>query len=135
MKTIRWHCVSLLGILGGGLVIVATALTASSQTAPVLTITPLGTNQYSKTFTNTGSTYDLQQTPVLANPDYPWTWAAVGTPGQTNFIVTGIYETGFYRAILDTNSVPLWEMADPNNPSLGILAVTIDSPTNNAVIQ
>ena len=135
MKTIRRHCITLLAIFGVGLVVVATALTAWSQTAPVLTITPLGTNLYSITFTNTDSTYDLQQTPVLANPDYEWTWAAVGSPGQTNFIVTGVYETGFYRAILDTNSVPLWKLADPNNPSLGILAVTIDSPTNNSVIQ
>ena len=133
MKTIRRHSVSLLGILGVGLVVAATAMTAWSQTTPVLTITQLGTNVYSITFTNTDGTYDLQQTPVLANPDYQWTWAAVGSPGQTNFIITGIYETGFYRAILDTNS--LWEMADPNNPSLGILAVTIDNPTNNSVIQ
>jgi hypothetical protein len=36
---------------------------------------------------------------------------------------------------LDTNSVPLWELADPNNPGLGILSVTIDSPTNGAVLQ
>jgi hypothetical protein len=135
MKTIRRHCVSLPGILSIGLFIIATSLTGWSQTTPVLTITQLGTNQYSITFTNTDGTYDLQQTPMLANPDYPWTWAAIGTTGQTNFIVTGVYETSFYRAILDTNSVALWELADQNNPDLGILAVMIDSPTNNAVIQ
>ncbi len=105
------------------------------QSAPVLTITPLGTNQFSISFTNNGGTYDLQSTPVLANPEYPWTWAAIGTNAQTNFLVTGVYQTGFYRAILDTNSVPLWEVADPNNPSAGILNVWIDSPANGTTLN
>jgi hypothetical protein len=29
----------------------------------------------------------------------------------------------------------LWEAADPNNQATGILAVFIDNPTNNAVLQ
>lgn len=135
MKTIKKHRLTLLGIFGGAAIVIATALTAWSQSAPVLTITPLGTNQFSISFTNNGSTYDLQSTPVLANPEYPWTWAAVGTNAQTNFLVTGVYQTGFYRAILDTNSVPLWELADPNNPAAGILTITIDSPANGSLIQ
>jgi len=135
MKTINRYQKTILGIFGSVAVVIATALTAWSQSTPVLNITPLGTNQFSISFTNNGSTYDLQTTPVLANPEYPWTWAAVGTNAQTNFLVTGVYQTGFYRAILDTNSVPLWELADPNNPSAGILTVFIDSPTNGSLIQ
>jgi len=138
MKTIRRHCIPLLGIFGVGLVVVATALTAWSQTAPVLTITQLGTNQYSITIINNigTNTQDLQWTPVLANPDYPWTWAAIGTPGQTNFLLDmGEFQTGFFRTLLDTNTIPLWEAADPNNPGAGILTVTIDSPANGFVIQ
>ena len=135
MKTTSRHWLTLLGILGGGLAVVAVALTALSQTAPVLTITSLGTNQFSISFTNNGGTYDLQTTPVLANSDYPWTWAAIGTPGQTNFVVSSVYDTGFYRAILDTNSVPLWEAADPNNPSLGPLTIYIDSPANGSTLN
>jgi hypothetical protein len=46
-----------------------------------------------------------------------------------------LYQTGFYRAVIDTNSVPLWEAADPNNPGAGILAVFIDSPANGTVLQ
>jgi hypothetical protein len=42
----------------------------------------------------------------------------------------GAYQTGFFRALIDTNSIPLWEAADPNNPSAGILTVFIDSPAN-----
>ncbi len=110
----------------------------AQSTPPVLSITTLGTNQFSITITNNiGSTdYDLQWTPVLANPDYPWTWAAIGTPGQTNYLVNmTVYQTGFFRTILDTNSVPLWQAADPNNPGAGILTIFIDSPANGSLIQ
>ena len=122
-------------IVAGFLFCVFSGLTQS--TPPVLTITPLGTNQYSITFTNSPpSTYDLQWTPVLANPEFPWTWAAIGTNGQAAFQVNGgVYQTGFFRTILDTNSVPLWEAADLNNPAAGILTVIIDSPANGSVIQ
>jgi len=105
---------------------------------PYLTIAPTGTNQLLITVINDGSpvNYELWTTPVLANPDYPWTAIAVGTTGQTNFTVNiGPYPAGFYRAIWDTNGIPLWEAADPNNPGAGILAVFIDSPANGAVIQ
>jgi hypothetical protein len=138
MKTIKTYWVALIGIFGTGLVVVTTALTAWSQTAPFLTIAPLGTNQYSITITNDigTDTYDLLWTPVLASPDYPWTWAVIGTPGQTNYLLDmGVYQTGFFRALLDTNSIPIWKLADPNNPGLGILAVFIDSPADGTVLQ
>jgi|ERR1700677_3015748 len=137
MKTIKRSWVTLIGIYAGGLIVVATALTALSQTAPVLTIASLGTNQFSITITNGVSTndYDLLWTPVLANPDYPWTYAAVGTTGQTNFMLNmGEYKTGFFQALLDDNSIPLWEAADPNNPGAGILTVFIDSPANGSTL-
>ena len=135
MKTIKKHWLTLIGICGSGLVIIVTALTARSQTAPVLTITPLGTNTFSITFTNNIGTanYDLQWTPVLANPAYPWTFAVIGAPGQTNYLLDmADYQTGFFRTILDTNSIPLWEAADPNNLGAGILSVFIDSPANGS---
>ena len=138
MKKIRRHWNTLLGICGAGLVIAAAVLTARSQTAPVLTITPLGTNQYSITITNNigTATYDLLWTPALGDPDYPWTWAVPGTPGQTNYQVNmGVYQTGFFQTLLDTNSVPLWEAADPNDPGAGILTVFIDNPANGSLIQ
>ena len=135
MKTIEKNWIAFAAIFCSGLIIIGTALTARSQTAPVLAITPLGTNQFFISFTNNGSTYDLQGTPVLANPAYPWTWAATGIPGQSNFVVTGIYPTEFYRTILDTNAIPLWEAADPNNPALGALTITIDTPANGSTLQ
>ena len=109
------------------------------QTAPQLTITPLGTNQFSFTITNGISTgnYELWWTPVLGDTmDYPWMTAAVGVTGQTNFaLAMGDFQTGFFQAFQDTNSIPLWEAADPNNQSAGILSVWIDSPTNGATLN
>jgi hypothetical protein len=110
----------------------------STDDGPYLTINPTGTNGLFliTVFNNTGpANYELWWTPVLANPDYPWTAITVGTTGQTNFTVNMTYPTAFYQAIWDTNSIPLWEAADPNNPSAGILTVFIDSPTNGAVLQ
>jgi hypothetical protein len=112
---------------------------AQSIPQPVLAIAPSGTNQLLITVTNGVSTanYELWSTPVLGNTaDYPWTVAALGTNGQSSFTVPiGPYPAGFYQVLLDTNAIPLWEAADPNNPSLGILAVTIDNPTNGMVLQ
>ena len=139
MKTIRRHWTALTGTAGCGLLIVATALTVWSQTAPVLTVAPTGTNQLLITITNgvRATTYDIYTTPVLGNSvTYPWKAAVIGTNGQTNFTLNiGPYQAGFFRAVVDTNSVPLWEAADPNNPSAGILSVFIDSPANGAVLQ
>jgi hypothetical protein len=126
---------SLAAVLAVATVILAVKTFA--QIPPVLTITPLGTNQFSITFTNyPASTWDLQWTPILDDPDYPWTFAAVGTPGQSNYVLNmEDYQSGFFRTILDTNSVPIWEEADPNNPGAGILTVFIDSPTNHATLN
>ena len=111
-----------------------------SQSAPILTVTPVGTNQFSVTFTNSPpTTWDLQWTPALAGSEYNWSWIKTGTYAQTNFTVSmddvSGSPTAFFRTILDTNSIPLWEAADPNNPAAGILTVTIDSPTNGETIQ
>jgi hypothetical protein len=109
------------------------------QTAngPYLAIAPTGTNGVFlvSVWNNQGpSNYEIWYTPMLVG--YPWTAVAAGTPGQTNFLISATsYYTGFYRAIWDTNSIPAWEAANPNNPSAGVLAVFIDSPTNGAVLQ
>jgi hypothetical protein len=118
--------------------VIVAVKTLAQIPSPVLSITTLGTNSYSITVGNSvsGTAYALQWTPVLENADYPWTVAAVGTNGQTNFFFNGEgYSSGYFMALVSTNGIPPWELADPNNPSLGILAVYIDSPTNGAVIQ
>jgi hypothetical protein len=108
----------------------------------MLTIANLGTNQYSITITNGISTanYELYWTPVLASPIYPFSLAIIGTEGQTNFMVNmGTYQTGFFEVISGTDwdgdGVPNWQDANPSDPSIGILTVVIDSPTNGMVLQ
>jgi hypothetical protein len=138
MKTMRKNWTALLATTAGGFFVIATALNVWSQATPYLTVAPTGTNQLLITITNAVSgSYELWTTPVLGNStDYPWTITAVGTNGQSSFTVTaGPYPSGFYQALLDTNGIPLWEAANPTNQSLGVLAVTIDSPTDGAALQ
>ncbi|MDE3099473.1 MAG: hypothetical protein KGJ88_08355 [Verrucomicrobiota bacterium] len=104
---------------------------------PVVSIAPYGTNQVAVVITNavTNVTYDLYWTPALGNPNYPWTGAALGTVGQSNFIIGESTPDGFFKALLDTNNIPIWELADPNNPALGPLSITIDSPLNGSTFN
>ena len=126
-------------ILGVAATVIVAVKVFADPPPPVISIGSLGTNQVSITVTNGVSTanYDLYWTPLLGNPNYPWTAAAIGSTGQTNFLLDmGDISSGFFRVLLeDTNGIPPWKAADPNNPSLGVLAVTIDSPTNGVVIQ
>lgn len=128
-------------LAGTILAVLIITLIARSQTPPPpgVTISALGSNQFSILITNGVMTnYELYWTPVLANPDYPWQVIAVGTNGATNFGVNaGAYSVGFFKAQVEQiyNGVPDYEMADPNNPSLGALTVTIDSPANGSVVQ
>ncbi|MGP8199414.1 MAG: hypothetical protein ACLQU4_07920 [Limisphaerales bacterium] len=112
---------------------------AQSAPAPGVTISALGSNQFSIVITNGVLTnYELYWTPVLGNPDYPWQLIALNTNGATNFQFNGEeLSAGFFEATVEQtfNGVPDYELADPNNPSLGVLSVTITSPTNGAVIQ
>ena len=124
-------CVLLLAMLFAG-------SWAWAQSTPYLTVAPTGTNQILITITNaTSGSYELWTTPILGDTgNYPWTVAAVGTNGQNSFTVpAGPYPSGFFQALLDTNAIPLWQAANPTNQSLGVLAVTIDSPTNGASLQ
>ena len=109
-----------------------------AQGLPALAIAPATSNQLTITITNpVPGSYELWTTPVLGDDeDYPWTIMAVGTNGQNSFtILMPVYPAGFYQATLDTNAIPLWEAADPNNQSTGILNIWIDSPTNGTTLN
>ena len=136
MKIIRRYYLAVASCLGIGatLTFIAFNLLADPP-APVLTISSLGTNTFNFVVTNGVSTnYELYWTPVLNDPsNYPWTLITVGTNGQTNFSVNAAgWSVGFFRATVEQfySGIPDYELADPNNPSLGPLTITIDSPTN-----
>ena len=135
-RTLKHAIIAVFLLAGGSLSV--TKIVAQSIPPPVLTLTLTNSNQMLISITNGVSyaVYDLYTTPILANPSYPWTAVTIGTNYQTNFIVPiGPYSAGFYRVLVDTNSVPIWAAADPNNPGSGYLSVFIDSPTNGAVLQ
>ena len=128
--------------LAASAVIVVSILTVLAQSVPqpVLSITSLGTNQFQIGITNavTNALYELRWQPLLVDPEYQWPVIATNQPGQSNFWFDGSeYASGFFRASIGTNYSGVWDfqLANPNDPSLGALAITIDSPTNGAVLQ
>ncbi len=141
MKMIKKLWIALAALFGVGAVVITT-LTALAD-APVLSIQSLGTNQFSITITNgvTNEVYVLYWTPTLSDPDnYPFALLSVGDLGQTNWAVDGTgWDTSFFRVQTgtdwDADGIPNWQDADPNNPSIGILSVTIDSPLNGTQLQ
>ena len=129
--------------LAASAVIAVSFLTVLAQSVPqpVLSITSLGTNQFQIGITNgvTNALYELYWRPVLGDdPNNPWQILTTNQAGQTSFWVDGgDYASMFFKAAIGTNYSGVWDfqLANPNDPSLGALSITIDSPTNNAVLQ
>lgn len=141
MKTrLKNHWKLLGGPFGLISVVIAIRLGAQSLPAPGVTIARTSTNEYLISITNgiTNAVYSVYSTLELGNAAYPWTLLTNGTPGVTNFSVSvGARDLADFFEVEGsfTNAIPTWELADPNNPGLGVLTVTIVSPTNNSVIQ
>lgn len=111
-----------------------------SDVAPGLSIKVLASNQFQLTVTNGAATnnYEIYRR-VFLDPLYPWALHLVGTNGQTNFTaLMGIESLGFFEARLGSDSdgdgVPNSRDGDPFNAGIGILTITIDSPTNGTAI-
>lgn len=71
----------------------------------------------------------------MADANHPWQVLTNSAVGQSNFIVDAAgSESGFFKVLLgidfDGDGIPEWMDAQPQNPAVGILSVTIDSPTN-----
>lgn len=131
------HTTLSLAVLLTAATVIVAVKTLAQIPPPVLTITPLGTNTYSIAVANgiPATTYGIYWTPVLGNADYPWT-VLVGTNGQTNFMLNmEQYDSGFFMGVVNTNGIPPWELANPSDPSMGILSVTIDSPANGSSLH
>ena len=129
---------------GLGLVVCVGALvySALADPAPVLTITPIGSNQFNITITNATSptNYLLYWTPALTDTNYPWEIVATNATGETNFAIdVGGWPVGFFKVLVgdgdeDGDGVPAWLDAQPQNGAVGVLAVTIDSPINGSTL-
>jgi len=133
----------LYAIAAAGVAIGISLMTVLAQSVPqpVLSITSLGTNQFQIGITNgvTNALYELYWRPVLEDdPNNPWQMLTTNQTGQTSFWVDGgDYASMFFKAAIGTNYSGVWDfqLANPNDPSLGALAITIDSPTNGMVLQ
>jgi len=139
MQTMKKCWTKLAGTILAVLII---TLIAKSQTVPppVISLVLTNTNQLFITVTNGVSygNYSLYNQHVLGGPT--WTLITNAVPGVTNFVVgMGPYFQGFYQVTGSTNwnnnGIPNWDYADPNNPGLGVLTVTIVSPAQGQIIQ
>lgn len=128
----------LTGVLAAGLgiALLTPSLKVCSQSAPVLKVTLLNTNQVQVAITNGLSTvnYELYRRPTL-DVINPWVLHLVGTMGQTNFTVSmGIETTGYILAGVgsdwDQDGVLNGYDAQPSNAAVGVLMLTIDSPAS-----
>lgn len=144
MKTPAKHAASLAGISAlGAVLVVATLNLLADVPQPVLRITPLGTNQFLVVITNgvTNVNYEIYRTPVLGDDlNYPFTLHIIGNLGQTNFTIDmGPDASGFILAGIgsdwDADGIENYRDANPNDPNVGVLSVTIDSPTSGQLFQ
>lgn len=141
MKRIKKLSVVLASLFGAGAVIVTALNVFADVQPPVLTISSLGSNQFSIVITNGGATnYTLFWTPALADQNYPWEVLGVAGVGETNFLVDGEeWPSGYFRVLVgvdrDGDGVPDWQDADPLNPNVGQLQVIIYSPANGSTIN
>lgn len=123
-----------LGIVAG--IATGIALLANAQ-QPVLKITNLSSNQFSILVTNglAATNYTLFWVPALSAPGYEWQVLTIGNIGESNFTINGgEWNSGFFKVMIGSDSdgdgVPESHDAQPQNPSVGILSVTIDNPLN-----
>ena len=144
MRTFKNNWGTFLGtvVIGGAIMGLVITVVAQSVPLPLLTIATTGTNQVLVTITNgvSFSNYELYRTPILNSVLYPWQLVYVGTNGQTNFTLDmGLDTTGFIKAGIgsdwDSDGVPNWMDANPTDPNVGALTITIDSPVNGTVFN
>lgn len=128
------------GLCLAGLGIWASAL-AADVPQPVLKITQTATNQFRVQITNGVSfaNYEVFRRPWLADPVFPFVLHLIGSQGTTNFTVTaGTDPAGFFIAAIgsdfDGDGIANYQDAQPTNGAVGVLSISIQDPTNGAVL-
>jgi len=139
MQTVEKCWTKLAGTILAVLII---TLFARSQTVPppVISIALTNTTELAITVTNgvPYANYILYNQHILGGTN--WTFVTNPVPGVSNFVVNpGPYFEGYYIVTGSTNwnngGIPNWDYADPMNPGLGVLTVSIVSPAQGSVIQ
>jgi hypothetical protein len=118
-------------------------LAFSNAAAPGLLATRYGSNQVLITITNGTPTnyYELLvQYELQSGSSGPWDEVIPGNIGVTNFYVTNApHFRSFFRALscddCDNDGVLNTRDANPFDTNVGLLTITIQSPTNGANLQ
>jgi hypothetical protein len=140
MQTVKKDWTKLAGTILATLIITLIAQ-AQSIPQPGITIAITNGSQLSIIVTNgvAYGYYSLYNQHVLGSG----TWTLISTNDvldDTNFVVNPFpYYEGYYLVAASTNwnnsGVPNWDLADPNNPGLGKLTVSIVSPSQGQILQ
>jgi len=124
--------------------VVTSLITIWAQTVPqpVLKIAITNGTQILISISNAvaSTNYEIYRAPILNDTNFPFEPYIIGSVGQSNFTADiGVDTTGFFKVTigsdLDNDGFPDWLDANPTDPTIGILSITIDSPTNGASLQ
>jgi len=145
MKTIRKHWLKVCSVLACLVAAMAILLVVQNSIAdevpqPVIAITTTNTTNYIK-ITNGVSfaNYELYRRATFNSSDI-WGLHTVGAQGQTNFTAEmGLLSQSYYfigvGSDWDQDGITNAFDGDPINTNVGILSITIDSPTNGTVFN
>jgi len=146
IKNHIWGWNHWMGSASLGLLIVSIALVIGlprlGQTSPIpgLSAALTSSNTLLLTVTNGVSTeYYTVYSKAALQTNFSWSGSITGALGQTNFTVPlGPGLSGFFKAESGTDrdgdGITNWEDANPNDPNVGILTITIVSPTNGSTL-
>lgn len=144
MKNLKWlpffGAVSCLTLCLTVLVVVGVDSMADEVPQPRLSITITnGTNYIKVTNAVSFANYELWRRPSFSSDD-PWVLHMMGAQGQSNFAAAmGVFNQGYFFVGVgsdwDNDSVTNAMDADPSNPSIGILSITIDAPVNGTIFN
>ena len=130
--------VSLFLALAGALAFV---IFRASAAAPGLTISLSSNDTVLLTVTNAvaNEAYEIYATNSVSD-NMAWSLSITGAIGVSNFSVyTWPATRMFFKARAsndwDSDGIPNFKDANPNNTNVGILTITIDSPANGSTIQ
>ena len=106
---------------------------------PVIQGTNIVLTLYSADTNFTSKSYEIYFTSALLNTNTPWSAIAVtGRLGQITFTNPILDDIRLYRAVegsdWDGDGIPNSMDADPRSTNVGVLTITIQSPTNNSTI-
>jgi len=136
----RWKFWLSLSSLELTLLIIGLPKLGETSPPPALLAGPLTNGFLSLTVTNgtNNEFYEIYGAPTVDSTN--WSLVATGAVSVTNFAVpTYAALMGFFKARAgndwDNDNILNFQDANPNDPNVGVLYITIDSPTNGTTLR